>query len=73
MRHLVLWMPLPCNLTGQNIIISHVIGGVKSLFHSAARTGIREDRLRVLLRIAEHDEGVAFNELLKPWTCKSIS
>ena len=32
---------------------------------AAARTGIREDCMRVLVRIAEHDEGVAFNELLK--------
>jgi len=34
MRHLVFWTPLPSKLTGHEIIISHVIGGVKRLFHS---------------------------------------
>jgi len=32
---------------------------------AVARTGIREDRMRVLLRIVEQDEEVPFDELLK--------
>jgi DNA-binding MarR family transcriptional regulator len=32
---------------------------------AVARTGIREDRMMVLLRIVEQDEGVPFDELLK--------
>jgi len=32
---------------------------------AVAQTGIREDRLRVLLQVVEHDKGVTFNELLK--------
>jgi DNA-binding MarR family transcriptional regulator len=37
---------------------------------AAAQTGIREDRLRVLLQVVEHDEGVTFNELLKHMAIK---
>jgi DNA-binding MarR family transcriptional regulator len=32
---------------------------------AVARTGILEDRMRVLLQVVKHDEGVTFNELLK--------
>ena len=37
---------------------------VAARLKAVARAGIREDRVRVLLRIAERDEGVPFNELL---------
>ena len=36
MRYLVLWMPRPSKLTGHEIIISRVIGGVKPPLHSCA-------------------------------------
>ena len=45
MRHLVFWTPLPSKLTGHEIIISHVIGGVKRLFHSAEQHSRRSHLL----------------------------